>query len=408
VYNFYLMGLPNRRLYQLETIKEKISLLKRIKNEIINSIQKETGKNIQELRAEIVELDKKIKRLEEALKEYDFINTFKEIEERISILSREISSKLSKIQDIQRKLDLIRESYSVTLEVDIEESIKFYNILNKQIGQFLKKNLEDIISFRKAIAENRKKYLADRELELKQKLSELWKQYYKLENERRKLYKILDSKGRFDIIKESYKELIKEISTYQHVKNLLTQLDEIDEKIFEYDKEISGLHFEIIEEIKKTDHQIQNIGTLFRNIVRECTATSEGSYLSIELTGKKENPIDIKIDIPKSLSHGRNKLKILLYDLTIFKGIIETHKPMPHFLIHDGVFHGIDIKTKIRTLNFIYKFLKNNPQAQYIVTINEDEIKEEYDEERLLFNIEENKIVTYEDTPSKMIFKREF
>jgi len=408
VYNFYLIGLPNSKLYQLENLKKKVASLKNMKNEMINTIQNETGKSIQELKAEVTDLEKKVKRLEEALEKYEFIDTFKDVEERIRELSKEISEKLLEIQDVQRKLDLIRQSYNVTIEVDIEESTRFYEILSKEIGQFLRKTLSEVISFRKRVAENRKKYLADRELELKETLRKLWKEYHKLESERKELYLILDSKGKFDVIKTSYKELIKEKSSYHYITSLLNQLDEINEKIMEYEKQISELFFEIIEDLKEKEMEIQEFGSLFRSIVQKCTATSEGSYLSIEPTPRKENPLDIKVDIPKSLSYGRDKLKILLYDLTVFMDIIERRKPMPFFLIHDGVFHGIDIKTKIRTLNFIYEFLNSNPEAQYIITINEDEIEQQYDGEKLLFDVEDNTIVTYEDNPSRMIFKREF
>ncbi len=82
---------------------------------------------------------------------------------------------------------------------------------------------------------------------------------------------------------------------------------------------------------------------------------------------------------------------------------------MPHFLIHDGVLHGIDLKTKIRILNYVYKLLKtSNNQAQYILTLNEGDVMSEYEEEKLLFNLNEHIIIRYEDNPEKMIFKKEF
>jgi len=412
VYNFYLIGLPNKNLYQLEILKRKMQEHRKIQKRIIEGLEKETGKHLQEVRAELREIKEKIQTLESAVKDYDFINTYKDIENQIGNLTGEISNILSEIQRLQRKLDLIQESYSIRIEVDIGESTKFYNMLNAQLGNFLKKTVDEVIKFRKAIADNRKKYLAERERDLKGKLNELWNEYYKLEEKRKRLYKILDTKGKFDIIKETYKKLLEEGVAYQYIENILKQIDDLSNEILIIEKEMSELHFTIINELKELkEHfeKINNLGVSFRDTVKNCTATSEGSYLAIEFTDKKENPVDIKVDIPKSLSYGRERLKILVYDLTIFKEILKHKSPMPHFLIHDGVIHGIDLKTKIRILNYIYNLLRENDnKAQYILTLNEGDITSEYEEEKLLFDLNEHIITRYEDNPEKMIFKREF
>ncbi|HED37356.1 MAG TPA: DUF2326 domain-containing protein, partial [Ignavibacteria bacterium] len=46
-------------------------------------------------------------------------------------------------------------------------------------------------------------------------------------------------------------------------------------------------------------------------------------------------------------------------------------RKLPDFLIHDGVFHGISLKTRINTINYVYhKYLENanHKQFQYIMT----------------------------------------
>ena len=409
VYNFYLIGLPNKNLYQLEMLKRKLQERKKIQNRIIRGLEKETGKHLQEVKSELREIKEKIQTLENTVKDYDFINTYKDIENQIGNLTSKISNILGEIQRLQRKLDLIQESYSVNIEVDIRESTEFYNMLNAQLGSFLKKTLDEVIRFRKAIADNRKKYLAERERDLKDKLNELWKEYYRLEEKRKKLYKILDTKGKFDIIKETYKKLLEEGMAYQHIENILRQIDGLSDEILKIEEGMSDLHFTIVKELKEHSERINNLGVSFRDTVKNCAATSEGSYLAIEYTNKKENPVDIKVDIPKSLSYGRERLKILAYDLTIFKEILSHKSPMPHFLIHDGVLHGIDLKTKIRILNYVHNLLRaSDNQAQYILTLNEGDVMSEYEEEKLLFNLNEHIIIRYEDNPENMIFKREF
>jgi len=409
VYNFYLIGLPNKNLYQLEQLKQELKEINKVRNKIVDGLEEETGKSIQELQSELKEIKEKVQMLELALTEYDFIDTYKDIEDRISYLTNEISKKLVEIQQLQKKLDLIQESYSVRIEVDIDEAVKFYNILSTQLGGLLKKTLEDIINFRKAIADNRRKYLAEREREIKDNLNKAWEDYRKLEKERQKLYKILDSKGNFDIIKDTYQKLLDEATAYKHIENIMKEIDKWSNKILQLEEEISELYFTIVKELQDNKERISDLSLSFRNTIRNCAATSEGSYLAIEATQKKENPIDIKIDIPKSLSYGREKLKILVYDLTLFREILMHERPVPHFLIHDGVLHGIDMKTKIRILNSSYKLLEEfNNNAQYILTFNEGDIIDGYEGEKLLFELDDHIIVKYEDNPERMIFRREF
>jgi len=406
VYNFYLLGLPNHNLYQLEEYDREISKLKEIKKKIVSSVESEFGKKIDELRGELLELEEKVKDFQKVLEEFNFAKTFEDLENELVKITTRISKLLPRIQELKRKLEYIQESYQIEIEVDIEETARYYEKLQRELGRFIRRSLEDIINFRKSLAENRKKYLSRKEKELKEELNRLWKEYYQLENKRQKIYKILDSKGEFSAIKTMYERLLEEATKYQRLKEAVQKIEEIEEEIREKERNVEAFYYRVVEDYANHREKIDKLNLSFRDITRKCTATSEGSYLLIELGDDRHHPINIKVDIPKSFSHGRNQLKILLYDLCIFKELIENNRPVPFFLIHDGVFHGIDTKTKIRTLNFINDLLSH--QAQYIVTFNEDEISEEFDGEKLNFNIHDNVITIYEDEPSKMIFKREF
>ena len=407
-YNLYLWGLPNQKLYKLDQKKKELEDLRNQRNKLKTDIETEYNASINELRSKISVLEARVREIEKIFEEYEFAETFKELEDRLVYLSNEISKILVKIQKLEKNLSYIRESYSVNIEIDPDETTRYYEILQKELGNFLKKNLEDIIAFRKAISENRKKYLISKEQEIENELRNLWKKYYKLEKERSDIYKILDAKGKFSSVKEMYKKFIEELAQYERLKQQLKILDEIEIEIQNIKKEIEELYYEIVEEFRKYEPVIEEINREFVETTKMCTKTYEGSYLWIYTTDNIEAPIDIEIGIPKDLSYGRTNLKLILYDITLFKNILENNKPMPHFLIHDGVFHGIDDKTKIRTLNFINELLQKHQNAQYIITFNEDEIPKEYEDEKLKFDYKNNVIAIYEDTPENTLFGRFF
>jgi len=107
---------------------------------------------------------------------------------------------------------------------------------------------------------------------------------------------------------------------------------------------------------------------------------------------------------------GKFRLKILIYDLTVFFNIIKKNLKFPHFLIHDGIFHSIETKTVIKSLNEIHRTYLKNPNFQYIFTVNQDELKSYQDKTYGILDFDPNDyiITTYKDDPAEMIFKREF
>ncbi len=87
------MGLPNKNLYQLEMLKRKLQESKKIQNRMIEGLEKETGKHFHEIKSELREIKEKIQTLENAIKDYNFINTYKDMEDRIGYLTNKISKK---------------------------------------------------------------------------------------------------------------------------------------------------------------------------------------------------------------------------------------------------------------------------------------------------------------------------
>ena len=98
----------------------------------------------------------------------------------------------------------------------------------------------------------------------------------------------------------------------------------------------------------------------------------------------------------------------------VFLYNIENNRKVPDFLIHDGVFHGISMKTKINTINYVYhKYLEHidKKQFQYILTFNEDEIITSDDTSEygnFDFDFQKSVIAEFKDVQDETIFKRIF
>lgn len=413
-YNLFLMNLPNNSLVVYDSLKKQVDYLKKQKNKVIGRLKDETGKSIEEISSEIRLLEEKIGTFQKSINEYKFGESYKDAENEIIKITSHVSDLLSKITLYQRKLNDYRKSYEYEIEIDQNKIVQQYSEVNTIFGKLVKKSIDDVISFRKGLAENRKRFLKKREDNLSKEIETLREKLADFEEKRSTLYKILDEKEALDSIKNTYSMLIEEKSKKERLSASILQVKEIENEIIKTNNKITESISSISNDIDLIQDRINSITSIYFDIVKESISLGDMKEVVFDIRSSPDmnSPVKIKIDVPKSDALGKSRYKILAYDLAVFLNIVQSHRSLPHFLIHDGVFHGIDIKTVIRVLNYMNsKFLQGN-DMQYIITANENEIFIPKDKREIYgtydFDIEKSIVATYKDIPEGMIFKREY
>ncbi len=193
----------------------------------------------------------------------------------------------------------------------------------------------------------------------------------------------------------------------------LEQIDNVQEKLGNMQVSISEVKNNILSILRQYENTIESLRELFLEILQNAIVfendTNDG-YFGISAkpnSSKNQLPFKIEVEIPKTEALGQSRLKIVAYDLMVFLHNINLKRTMPDFIIHDGVFHGISLNTKIKALNFIYRQHLKDPYFQYITTFNEDEIYKDL-VGNLEFQLNDVIIAEYTDNPDEMIFKRDF
>jgi len=412
-YNLYLLGIPNKNAYEFDVIQGKIRKLKGTKKGLENKIEEDTGKTVIEYRTEILDLEEKVRFHQESLKKFRFLDNYKNIEERLIELSDLISQKLKFYNALKRKLDEYQKSYELNLEVNLEQIKRLYSSINNDLSHFVKQTLDDVISFRREIADNRKKFLMKRETELNSAINNILDDISALEEERSKLYKLLQEKEALDSIMNTYEQLINEKTKIERNTSSIRNIQEIEKSIADLEIEKSRTISYMMDDISKSRETIEKLISLFNDILRKAILLDEPSirgYFNIEASSKRTLPVNVLINVPMHNALGQERFKILAYDLMVFFNIIETRPDSPYFLIHDGVFHSIVKKTVINVLNYVYSMYLRYPKFQYITTMNEDEVLVHPDDRigDYRFDWRQMVIAEYEDIPEKKIFKRQF
>lgn len=417
IYNFYLLGLPTKHLINFSEVSKEYTRYKdalKINEEKL----KAEGHSVEEYRSERLKLEANVRVLKERLKGYDFKDSHKDLEKKLSEVILKINEKSQEYHTISQKLKNVREAYQLNQEVDTQQIQKIYNEVLTNFGSAIKKSLDEIKQFKSEILENRNKFLVSKEKELEISIDSIFKDLSKLEGERTLLLKGLNELGALDKLESTYEELIKEQSLVERQNQILIQVDEYNRILSDQEIVLSQVRRDISEDVQKAEIELNELRELFTEILSSALFLNEedsSGYFDISLTRNNKTNLPFKIDvsIPKSGSLGQEDLKTIAYDIMIFLNAIKNNRSIPNFLIHDGVFGNMSHKTMVNYLNYIYKKhleLYEIKNFQYIVTFSEDEIEIPANKKDLYgefdFEFDKKKIIELEDVDEKMLFKR--
>lgn len=420
IYNFYLLNLPTKNMINFNEVSKDY---KKYSNALTTHEEKlriETGHTIEEYRSEKLRLENNVKTLRSQLDGYDFKDSHKDIEKKLTEIISKINSKSEEYHTISQKLKNVRDSYQVNQEIDTEKIKKIYSEVVANFGQSVKKSLDEIIDFKNEILENRNKFLVKKEKDLEAILDELFKELTRLETSRTKLLNDLKEQGVLDKLEKTYENLLTEQGTLERQNQILKQVDEYNVILSDLDVVLSATKKDIVTDIQESVSSLDELRNLFYEILKAAVYMSGediSGYFDIAVNSKSQKanlPFKIDVNIPKSGSHGQEVLKTIAYDLMIFLNSIKQQRNLPDFLIHDGVFYGMSHKTMVNILNYVYA--KNNELSilknfQYIVTFSEDEVEVPNEKKDLYgefdFDFDKKKIIILEDVEGKMLFKRD-
>jgi len=360
IYNFYLLGIPTKHLINFNEVSKEYAQYKGALKTNEDKLKADTGKSVEEYRSEKLKLEANVRVLKDRLKKYEFNDSHKDIEKKLTDVILKINDKSQEYHAVSQKLKNVRDSYQINQDIDTQQIQKIYNEVLANFGSAIKKSLDEIKQFKSEILENRNKFLVIKENELEVSIDAIFKELSKLEEERTLLLKELHEKGALDRLESTYEELIKEQSLVERQNQILILVDEYNQILSDQEIVISEVRRDISLDIQNAQSSLNELRELFNEILSSALFLNEedsSGYFDISQTRNSKNNLPFKIDvnIPKSGSLGQEDLKTIAYDILIFLNAIMKDRSVPDFLIHDGVFGNMSHKTMVNYLNYIYK-----------------------------------------------------
>lgn len=374
VYQLYLLGLDNTFAYEnfktktdlkkiLPAIKQIESLLKEKYD--LQSLN-ETNQNINKLRYEI-------KKLESAIASFRLSIEYEDVEKEANILTQTIKDNWYQNFVDKKRIEAYKESYSATENISITRIKNIYEELSVEFALQVKKTLEEAVQFRKKLSHNRKSFLEEEIKLLTELIEKRDEEINLLETKRAQLFSFLSAKEAikdlteaFGIISEKKSQLSDLESNTKILNELILEKNQIEAKQKTIDNQI-------FEYVTNLGIKIENLYEIFTDVYNSIYVNLQNmSGFSIDYNKRKDKLIDISITMPDMYGKGKNAGRTLVYDLFLLLNSFKFSHNFPRFLVHDGIFDGVDKAHFIATYEFIEKIANSGTKIQYITTINEE------------------------------------
>lgn len=404
-YHLFFMNINNSLSHQNFKIQIDLKRIEPAIKEIKRFIEESYGlKNIPEASSKLKKLQMDIESLEKQIKLFELKESYKDSEEQANELTSEIKRLWFENYLDRKKI----ESYSQTLSCEIDISIgkikNLYSEFNVLFAEKVKKTLQDAINFRKNLNNSRKEFLEEEIRVLNNKINKREESIEEKQFKRKKVFNFLSSEKAIEDLTEAFDVLggkKNELNNISSQVKLYQDFSKEKNQIELEEKRLDGLILDFKDTIKKNELEFSKVFTNVHNTLYPKILDNPMFDISVNL--KKDSKLEINVLTNNEMfSKGKNAGRTLIYDLAIlFYGIGEGIN-MPRFLIHDGIFDGMDKAHFIQTYKFLDEMKVDGKEFQYIVTINEEgELTENFGEADLVTKdkIEEAAILVL--TPAK-------
>ena len=407
--HLFLLNVNNRIFTENLQVSKKIKEIKPAIKEVELLVKnKYKVDDVVEVEGTLQRLKQQISIFEKNIKNFELADQYRDAEEEANQLTRTIKELLLNNISDKDKIDLYEESYQYKDNINAKTIEKIYREFNEIIADKVKKTLDDAISFRKKISKSREEFLQSEIDLLKSKVDERKELIKKYESQRASLLGILDSKEAISDITEAYLILSKKRENFSDLNSQIKTLKDLNSELASYLTSSSKIYEEILTISESIDGELEKFRQTFFEIHDEIYTEFQGeASMVFRPNDKKDSKIDFDISLPKKLSKGKNQARTLIYDLSILMNSIRQNLKSPKFLIHDGIFDGMDKAHFIHLFKYLEKQKNSGLRFQYIVTLNQEGTIKDIDFGKGAEEITSNKIDDHSNiilTPAKPLF----
>ena len=381
------------------------------------TVQKELGGSVEDVsKIEGLLLLKK----KEALQKQQLLDAFDfEIpdKERTTQLVDEIDERIAALNQRRYLLSYNRKKILASLE---EDQILFNSDeaqqLFKDAGVFfegqLKKDFDQLISFNRAITDERRAYLREERSAVESEMTEINSELNTLNRRRSDTLSFLGDTDVFNKYKEISDELVTlkaDVASLERQRDFIHRLQELRTQIRSIVEKITHLQTQIENNVDAQNSDASSLFSAIRLYFSEILEEVINRKGLLSVSTNKLGHLEFKAEIlnesglttSADSGYTYRKLLCIAFDLSLLRAHLD-HK-FPRFVYHDGVFESLDDRKKENLIGVYRRYAHLDIQA--VITLIDSDLPSRVTTESQLFNEDEIILVLHDEGEAGRLFK---
>lgn len=387
------------------------------KQATVNTIMSELGGSVEDLskiEGLLLLRQKESEKKQRLLDAFDFRSQDKD---RTKQVVDELDTRIAELNAERYSLNQNRKKILTSLE---EDQILFNpdeaQELFKEAGVFfkdqIKKDFEQLISFNRAITEERRVYLQEEHAEIESQLKTINSELTTLGKRRSDMLSFLSSTDVFLKYKQVSDDLVTlraDIIALERQRGFLSKLQQLRTEIRIINEEREHLQIQIEDDVEKQNSDdkslFSTIRVFFNDIVEEVIDRKALLSVSPNRQGHLEFKVEILDEAGKTTSadkgHTYRKLLCIAFDMALIRAHLDQR--FPRLVYHDGVFESLDDRKKEKLLAVIRAYADIGIQS--VITLIDSDLPPRTEKEGPVFTTEEVILTLHDENEQGRLFR---
>lgn len=331
------------------------------------------------------------------------------------------------VDDIDQKIAALNaERYSLTqnrkrVVSSLESDQILFNPdeaerLFKEAGVFfkdqIKKDFEQLISFNKAITDERRAYLQEERTEVEAEIKRVNAELNSLGKRRMENLAFLSATDAFDKYKQFSDEMVTlraDITSLERQRGFLHRLQELRSEIRALREEQAVLQVQIEANVEEQNSDKESLFSTIRVYFNEIVEEVISRKVLLSVSPNGQGHLDFRADIldesgnttSADLGHTYRKLLCIAFDMALLRARLD--EKFPRFVFHDGVFESLDDRKKEKLLAVIREYA--NLGLQPTITLIDSDLPPRDDEGDPVFLEGEIVLTLHDEGEQGRLFK---
>jgi uncharacterized protein YydD (DUF2326 family) len=392
-----------------EELQEKQTTVQTITSELGGSVE-----DLSKIEGMLLLKQKEAEKKQKLLDAFDFRAQDKD---RTKQVVDDIDSRIAELNAERYSLNQNKKKILTSLEDDQilfnpDEAQQLFQEVGVLFKDQIKKDFEQLISFNKAITDERRGYLQEERVEIDARLKDLNAELSSLGKKRSDMLAFLSSTdvfGKYKQVSDDLVTLKADIQNFERQRGFLTRLQQLRTDIRTINEQREHLQTHIEEDVEKQNTDAKSLFTSIRLFFSEIIEDVIDRKALLSVSPNRDGHLDFKVEIldesGNSTSADRGytyrKLLCIAFDMALLRAHLD--QKFPRFVYHDGFFESLDTRKKENLLTVIRQYAELGIQS--IVTLIDSDLPPRTEKDGPVFNPEEIVLILHDETEQGRLFK---